>query len=101
MFKIGQKVVCIDGYESKFGSWTLKNDVIYEVKKIHICSCGSESISVGFHARGTNCNRCMHICSEYECYHAASRFRPLDETFAESVLEIIKEQIKEEELISI
>jgi hypothetical protein len=99
MFKVGQKVVCIDGYSSIGAGWTLMTNEIYEVKSINTCKCGSISISVGFYGYGTHCNDCKFEYSDYECFHRITRFRPLDETFAEEVLSNIKEQIKEEELI--
>lgn len=81
MFKVGQKVVCVNNK----GTSQLIEKNKYTIKSF-VCDCygvllEEVSPSEGFDG------------------FLISRFRPLDETFAESVLENIKEQIKEEQLI--
>lgn len=95
MFKVGQKVVCIDGYESC--GLELKTGQIYTI--ISLSECCSLCLNVGIKhpAKGTYCNNCNKIHTVV-C-HSSTRFIPLDETFAEEVLENIKQQIEEEELI--
>jgi len=56
-------------------------NIVGKNKVIQCVGCGKSYVDCGLHG------------------YRVSRFRPLDETFAEEVLENIKEQIKEEELI--
>lgn len=108
MFKIGQKVVCVDNSELET---RLELNKIYSVTGLlNICSCGT-CVSVDNHPdRDDNCNlieygqkflcACGSLCtSNGLMYYRPHRFRPLDETFAEDVLAMITEQIEEEELI--
>jgi hypothetical protein len=81
MFKAGQKVVCINdeqGIVSK--QKLLKKDAIYIVEQGLI----NDVFLVGIFGGWSN-----------------SRFRPLDENFAEETLAKIAEQIKEEQLVTI
>ena len=84
MFKVGQKVVCVDdsGFEFYFPK-LIKGKIytIREVLELHI--------------------RIMEFEDCYELRYYKRRFRPLDETFATEVLEQIKEQIEQEELVTI
>jgi hypothetical protein len=100
MFKIGQKVLCIEGYKSDCGTWRLIEGKIYTVIEMSACKC-EPAIHVGILGTGTTCRRCWHNVSKGKSFHRVSRFRPLDESFAEEVLEMIKEQINEEELITV
>ena len=84
MFKVGQKVVCIEPIkELKYGEIYTCNgydDVFKDSIQI---------IELGIAGNG-----------KYYCAYAY-RFRPLDETFAEETLAQIKEQIEEEYLVLI
>lgn len=81
MFKVGQKVVCVNPAPP-----LIKGEV-YTI--------------VGFHPTDKEGVLIKEVENEsqtgYGFYYW--RFRPIDETFAEEVLSNIKEQIKEEELI--
>lgn len=83
MFKVGQKVVCIKNVYGHTNILIEGNEyILTEYDSIWDAFFVSyNGISVG-------------LWIKYREY-----FRPLDETFAESVLENIKEQIKEEQLI--
>lgn len=95
MFKVGQKVVCVEPYSSN--RWELKRNKIYIVQRVENCKC-QQNIHVGIcdYYAGTSCYCCGHDFGEHYCYHRSSRFRLVDETFATEVLEQIKEQIEEE-----
>lgn len=103
MFKIGQKVVCVEPYSSHFGTFTLKRDVVYEVRAIGIkCKCCNDNvnISVGFvDGIGTKCYLCNTILSDNEAFHRASRFRLVEHSFGEKLAEEIQEEINQEQLI--
>ncbi len=100
MFKVGQKVVCIEGYKSICGTWELLSGKIYTIIELSSCKC-EQTVHVGIFGVGTVCRTCWTNVSENKSFHRSSRFRPLDESFAEEVLEMIKEQIEEEELITV
>ena len=97
MFKVGQKVVCIHTTGDAI------KDNIYIVKSLTNCICGKEYIghteinsSLPFYC---TCGKKLGYTNILNCY--SYRFRPLDETFATEVLEQIKEQIEQEELVTI
>lgn len=84
MFKVGQKVVCVSNNYPNKDVHKLKIGEIYTIQAMENDPDGA-----------------LHLIFfevEYWAYYV-KHFRPLDETFAESVLENIKEQIKEGELI--
>lgn len=83
MFKVGQKVVCIDNSDMRSGAIKNSDLILNEVYTI---------TNIIYSGRGCNISE---VFGQFLC----SRFRPLDETFAEEVLENIKQQIEEEELI--
>lgn len=87
MFKVGQKVVCINNNFTRKDMYPLTIGEIYTI-----------SVITGFY-QGFFYIKLEGI-PPIENY-ATEHFRPLDETFAESVLENIKEQIKEEELVCV
>jgi len=95
--KVGDKVVCIDD-SSTTG---IKNGNIYTIKSFYTCKCNLVTMDLkevfvsGF--MGSFC-LCGHRCGNANLYRS-TRFRKLDESFAEDVLENIKEQIEEEQLI--
>lgn len=78
MFKIGEKVVCIND-ESGWvtGVSLLKKGEIYEVLNTNIADNGRSEILI-------NCG---------DLFWDASRFRKLDYEFAENVLAKIKEEV--------
>jgi hypothetical protein len=108
MFKVGQKVVCI----KTSLSGRLKVGKIYTITDIKTsCKCGQEynvdnlcdmSIygSTIIAGEKTKCPVCG--CGEKSnglAYFSRKRFAPIDESFAEETLEMIKEQIEEEYLV--
>jgi len=99
MFKIGQKVVCVEGYTLiTTGVRIIKNE-IYTVSAIQDCNC-FQNISVGIKdGFGTRCSCCGKSFGNDECFHRASRFRPIDYTFGENLAEEIQEEINQEQLI--
>lgn len=89
MFKVGQKVVCVRGAKSWAG---------HELIEGEIYTCGGESPFFNGEML------ILEMPTGDQCkYWSASfyRFRPLDETFATEVLEQIKEQIEQEQLVLI
>ncbi len=96
-FKIGQRVICIEGY-TQHGD-TLEEGKIYTILDISSCKCYTV-LYVGFDARtGTQCDNCRTWLSTNKWYHKSSRFKPLDESLAEAVEQMIKEFALEQELI--
>ncbi len=81
MFKIGQKVVCIE--VDRYG--LLKNDEIYTVSDIN--SRGGVMV-VEVDSRGY-----------LSGYFVKEKFRPIDDDFAKEILERIKQEIEHEQLI--
>ncbi len=86
MFKIGQKVVALCDSETGNRSQSLKKGQIYTVKS---------------YLYYTYLRMYVVMLNETNdaLWHPVLDVSPLDEIFAESVLENIKEQIKEEEWI--
>lgn len=80
MFKIGQKVVCVS--EDHYG--LLKKDEVYTVSAINLRGSimVEEVNSVGYDSG----------------FFVKERFRPLDDNWANEVLERINTEIKKEEL---
>jgi len=83
MFKVGQKVVCVDNSEMKSGYIKNSDLELNEIYTIHEVT-----------REGAGCY-IREVGGEFLC----SRFRPIDESFAEETLEMIKEQIEEEYLV--
>lgn len=100
MFEVGKKVVCIKTHSQG----VVVEGKIYIVNNIDTCpKCGAIQLDVGI---SSDRNYGLCICNKRKVNNGihwlSSRiFRPLDESFAESVLENIMEQIREEELIEI
>jgi len=100
MFEVGKKVICIKTHSQR----VVVEGKIYTVNNIQICSeCGTTQLDVGI---SSNRDYGLCLCNKRHptngVHWLSSRiFRPLDESFAESVLENIMEQIAEEELIEI
>lgn len=103
MLKIGDKVVYITGKN-------MPKDSIHEVSDVEYKDCGCHSIAInGKKIIRTSHSNDVAICSMCGKFNrrnyyingnnwAMSSFRKVDESFADSVLEKITEQIKEEEL---
>lgn len=87
MFKVGQKVVCIAKFNNADGCEPHVGEVVTFVG-LHYYYSNRIIIKEYLYAKN----------GERQCFDI-SKFRPLDETFAEEVLENIKQQIEEEELI--
>jgi len=84
MFKIGEKVVCVNdesGWITR--SSLLKKGEIYEVLNTNIADNGRSEILI-------NCG---------DLFWDASRFRKLDYSFAENLLEKIREDVSKDNLV--
>lgn len=84
MFRIGQKVVCVNSE----GAPTLKKNEIYTVLAEH-----------PYRRDAILLKEAMASIGNLGFYNW--RFRPLDESFADEVLKNIAEQIEEENLVTI
>jgi len=97
-FKVGQKVVCID--DSKQGGINIINLVplikgeIYTITEFVECDYGYIGIT-------TKEQGCMYFYNGKIAGNKIERFRPLDHAFADEVEAMIKEQVKQDELINI
>ena len=96
MFKIGQKVVCVDasGLDLSYGEVPLELGKIYTIR--------------GFYKHGDSVylneivnKKHLYDLGYLEACYLLKRFRPLDETFAEETLKNIAEQIEQEQLVLI
>lgn len=83
MFKIGQKIVCVK--VNPLG--TLKEGEIYTVKEVRSCTGGVKLKEVEATDRNAS------------GYFAEWRFRPIDTSWAEELLNELLEEINEEELV--
>ena len=86
MFKIGEKVVCIDDSEGfSSGLKTLIINEIYTIKSIRSCTAALafNEINAPYDSSG---------------FYSANRFRKLDYSFAENVLAKIKEEFFNDEV---
>jgi hypothetical protein len=100
MFEIGKKVICVKTHSQG----VVAEGKIYMIRDLRTCpTCNVLQIDVGVKSNNV-LGFC--ICKNKNPTHGIhwlsnKLFRPLDESFAESVLENIMEQIAEEELIEI
>jgi len=96
MFEIGQRVICIKNHSQN----VVQEGKIYTIYSIQNCSCNLVTLDVGVSTvnKYNLCNCKRKYESKGVHWVASDLFKPLDETFAESVLENILEQIREEEL---
>lgn len=104
MFKVGQKVVCVNTNNSRgLPLFHIKKGEIYTILGIRECDCGNVTFYLGFKTitGRIQCSKCDCVYHSEKSYFSSDRFRPLDETFATEVLEQIKEQIEQEELVLI
>lgn len=100
-FKVNQKVVSlVDGIKTNL----VKNE-IYEITSIEVCMCGLIALNVNnmipdMECYYTQCNDCGRISTKKDQYKyvKSTYFRPLDYQFAEDVIAMITEQVKEKEL---
>jgi len=96
MFKVGQKVVCIDDSNSpNLAPLPITKGDIYTINGITSCSCSHVSIDIGL--RTINSHRRCKGCSERALQHgirwaSASRFAPLqeDDNYATETLKDIR-----------
>jgi hypothetical protein len=88
MFKENQKVICINADYGCINGETIKLKEIYTVTK------AGYKEETAYHEAYYYLN-----LKEITGAWAIERFRPLDESFAEETLEMIKEQIEEEYLV--
>lgn len=97
MFKVGQKVVCIETHN--LGHF--KKGEIFILSGIKQCpNCKKILLDIGITVNYDIivCGKCG-LEKENDNYFSSHRFKPLYETFADEVLENIKEQIEQEELV--
>ena len=96
MFKIGQKVVCVDasGLDLSYGENGPQFGEIYTIRDFYI-----DGTSVYLNEI-VNKKHLYNVGFLEACF-LLTRFRPLDETFAEETLKNIAEQIEQEQLVLI
>lgn len=95
MFKVGQKVVCVDGKNFASTHIALAEKEIYTIRDIvHFKGEG-----IGIYLKEVINKREMFSGQEFGYFTA--RFRPIDFNFGEVVAEHIEEKINQEQLISI
>jgi len=91
MFKIGQKVVFV-GLNPNTVEFPTRHPSVNE-----ICTISGYGLTKGFYLLlGYE-----EFIDGWQYVYDETELRPLDESFAEEVLEMIKEQINEEELITV
>ena len=95
MFKIGEKVVCVNPNQR------LVKGQIYEVECFENCVCGDVAINLigvyGGNFKFSEC-KCGRDCSNRA--HSLFRFRKLDYEFAENLLAEITEQMQRVEILN-
>lgn len=104
MFRIGQKVVCVESGGRTSGEDSgLKKGEIYPVIAIVSCRCdvNNQFIHIGVPTFSDTLRiRCRYcdfgLPKEIE-YYRSKRFRPIDEAFGENVAAAIEEQFKFQE----
>ena len=90
MYKIGQQVVCVKTHSMGV---TVEGQV-YEVKGLHLCTCGYLSLDVGIKGKSTSPVLCH--CGKLEYLgtvwlQGAKRFRPLDDLYNTEIEELMNE----------
>ena len=99
MFKVGQKVVCINDTDT-IG---IEKDKIYKITDISNCKCGCGKLILFINVPKTlkKCSLTDTITGIHSGYKSF-RFEPLiNDNWVDELLERIKEEIKEEELITL
>lgn len=96
MFKIGQKVVCVDTTKARH----IKQNEIYTISDVISCGCGAVHLVLfefSFFDPSQICGSCKTPTklTSFLPY----RFRPIDYTFGEKLAEEIQEEINQEQLI--
>lgn len=80
-FKIGDKVLCVEGHTSNSSGHHLILGEIYTIHAIAVCICGNLSIDVGIvvgvNAR-TACRTCKSTSEKGKWYLRPSRFIKMD-----------------------
>lgn len=98
-FRIGQKVVCIKDHSQG----VIKEGQTFIIKNIKTYKCGCVGYDLGIKTYKRLCLCGIHnsVSEETSGVHWISGriLAPIDDDFAEKVLEGILEQIKEEELV--
>ena len=100
MFKIGGKIIAIESHSSgcfKKGDKFTLLDI-----KVSDCACKRILLKVDYESGvGTDCGNCgKEVSNSTWFFHV--RFRPIDESFAEETLEMIKkfaEDVEQENLV--
>jgi hypothetical protein len=99
MFKIGQRVICIDDSPCVTLP-ALKLNKIYTIRALSHCNTGVQLEEQGGPTRACFCHVCHKLIFTENSYNLA-RFAPIDETFAEEVLAKVAEEIEEEQLVRV
>lgn len=106
MFRVGQKVVCVDAGSRIIGAImpSLVKGKMYTVIGIYKNPCcGMISIDVGLKSnillQGCICGSVFN--NWHRCVHNPNRFRPIDEQFGERIASEIEEEINQEELVKV
>lgn len=100
MFKIGQKVVCVNDKRHNLklaGMLPIKKGEIYTIIDIKECSCGEVKLDVGLKAEIVR-SKCWCGIVDFGYWNNSRRFRPITESenFATDVIEKLEEQFNEE-----
>jgi hypothetical protein len=105
MFKVGQKVVCVDA-KPRFSYSIMakvKEGEIYTVKDLRRCMCGDDLIYIGTPSINSNttcrCNKCF--ANNGKGFFGAWRFRPIDHAFGHQIASEIEEEINQEQLVKV
>lgn len=104
MFKIGQKVVCIDpaAKDAVYRYAPLKENVVYTILDIVPCVCGKHNFYVGLndgYSSDTACHSCGRTISRCSRWlHRPGRFVPLESYSREKTEELVEELTEQLEM---
>lgn len=97
-FKVGQRVVCIEAPPNGYGYYASeKSPKKGDMLTIRTVEDSQVGCSLRFKELINPILR--YTQGYYECQFRSFRFRPLDEDFADEVLEKVKEEINQENLV--
>lgn len=91
MFRIGQKVVCVEAQGTK-----LIKDEIYKVAISGLCKCGERYVGVEGRPALYQTGSCECTCDRLIknnglALYSTYRFRPIDEAFGENIAAALEE----------
>ena len=97
MFRVGQKVVCVDDDTDRpYGFRPLKKGAVYTVMAVNVCSCGNIRIDIGVRmAIHTRCAICSNRILTPEWWFRSERFRPVIDLLDEQLDDIENTSIEE------